>query len=265
MRRSTLWSAIRLNGDVFIEGFLGLTWFPSDEAKRRRDNWENSVDSIITSLSKKVSSWAVMKALSDSGHTLVIEPNPVFECNATTFPNSTQDAARAGKEAVDCSKAAKGDNLGTGHGTSSKIVFSPGPFAKTGTCSVTGAGRDADEILFHEITHAMRYATGQRNACFEVPFGYRDYEEFVAVVLTKVYSSETGRSLRKDHSGYEKMPATTSLYNRQAEKVQVNLHNPQMFCNWFRPQIENINKYQRTLVKRLADCRHITWNPFAYV
>jgi hypothetical protein len=265
MRASSLWGAINIDGDVFIEGFLGLTWCPSDDAKRKRDNWEKSVDSIITSLSKKHTSWAVMKALSDSGHTLTIEPNPVVECNATTFPKSAQDAARAGAEAEHCSKAVKGDNAGTGKGTNSKIVFSPGPFAKSGMCSVTGAGRDADEILFHEITHAMRYAVGQRNACFATPFGYADYEEFVAVLFTNVYSSETSRSLRKDHSGYEKMPVTTALFNNKAEKVQVDLHDPQKFCNWFRPQMENIQKYQRTLVKRLADCQHIRWNPFYYV
>jgi hypothetical protein len=265
MRASNLWSAIKLDGDVFIEGFLGLKSHPSADAKRQRDNWENSVDSIITNLSKKVSSWAVMKALSDSGHTLTIEPNPVVECNATTFPKSAQDAARAGAEAEHCSKAIKGDNLGTGKGTNSKIVFSPGPFAKNGMCSVEGAGRDADEILFHEITHAMRYAAGQRNSCFTTPLGYRDYEEFVAVLFTNVYSSETGRSLRKDHSGYEKMPVTTALYNSKAEKVQVNLHDAQIFCNWFRPQMENMAKYQQTLVQRLAGSRHIRWNPFYYV
>jgi hypothetical protein len=265
MRRSSLWSAIQIDGDKFVEGFLGLTWFPSDEAKRNRDNWEKSIDSIITALSQKMTSWSVMKALSDSGHTLTIVPNPVVECNSTTFPNSTRDAARAGAEAEDCSKALKGDNLGTGKGTSSKIVFSPGPFAKTGTCSVDGAGRDADEILFHEMCHAMRYAVGQRNACFETPLGYRDYEEFVAVLLTNVYSSETGRMLRKDHSGYEKMPLVSKLYNRKGQKEDVNLHDAQTFCNWYRPQIENLTKRQGVLAKRLADCRRIRWNPFVYV
>jgi hypothetical protein len=265
MRDSSLWSAIKVDGDVFIEGFLGLTWFPSDEAKRNRDNWEKSVDSIITTLSKRVSSWAVMKALSDSGHTLTIVPNPVVECNATTFPKSAQDAARKGAEAEHCSKAVKGDNAGTGKGTNSKIVFSPGPFAKNGMCSAKGAGRDADEILFHEITHAMRYATGQRNACFSTPFGYADYEEFVAVLFTNVYSSETSRTLRKDHQGYEKMPATTSLFNSKAEKEQVNLHDAAAFCKWFRPKLENVAKYQQTLAKRIADCRHIRWNPFQYL
>jgi hypothetical protein len=265
MRDSDLWSAIKLDGDYFIEGFLGLTWCPSDEAKRNKANWEKSVDNIITSLSKKHASWAVMKALSDSGHTVTIVPNPVVECNSTTIPKSAQDAARKGVEAEHCSKAVKGDNAGTGQGTNSKIVFSPGPFAKNGMCAVDGAGRDADEILFHELAHAMRYATGQRKSCFQTPFGYTDYEEFVAVLLTNVYSSETSRPLRKDHSGYEKLPLTTGLFNKKGEKEQVDLHNPQIFCNWFRPQMENIANYHKTLAKRLADSRHIRWNPFFYV
>lgn len=264
MRASKLWPRIFVDGDLFIEGFLGLTWFPSAEAKAARDKWENSVDDLIAALSKKHVGWAVMKALHDSGHTLNIVPNPAKDCNATTYPNSAQDAAKKGAEAEHCSKEAKGSNLGTGKGTSSKITFSPGQWVKNGQCAVGAAGRDGDEILLHEMCHAMRYAAGMRTSCFETPVGFGDYEELVAVTITNVYSSETNRTLRRDHEGFAALPATTGLFSK-GQKVQVNLHDPQVFCNWFRPQMENIARSHRAFASYLASKSFIRWNPFVYV
>ncbi|RIK77215.1 MAG: hypothetical protein DCC68_17860 [Planctomycetota bacterium] len=264
MRPSKLWPRIFVDGDLFIEGFLGLTWCPSAEAKAARDKWENSVDNLIGVLTKKHVGWAVMKALHDSGHTLTIVPNPSKDCNATTYPESAQDAAKKGKEAEHCSKEAKGSNLGTGKGTSSKITFSPGQWVKNGQCAVGAAGRDGDEILLHEMCHAMRYAAGMRTSCFETPVGFGDYEELVAVTITNVFSSETNRTLRRDHEGFAALPATTGLFSK-GKKVQVNLHDPQTFCNWFRPQMENIAKSHRAFSSYLASKKFIRWNPFAYV
>jgi hypothetical protein len=265
MRYSTKWPNIILDGDVFIEGFLGLTWFPSAEAKAARDKWETEVDKVVTRLSEKTASWCVMNALYRSGKKLTIVPRKDFDCNSTTYPGNTQAAARSGTEAEHCSAAVKGTNAGIGGGTDSKIDFSPAQFATQGKCSWGGAGRDADEILCHELCHAMRYGLGQRNACFTSPAGWGDYEEFVAIVLTNVYSSETNRTLRKDHEGYVPLPTLSNVFNSKGEKSQVNLHDPQIFTNWFRPQLENLAKYQKPLTDYLAQRRHIKWNPFLYL
>jgi hypothetical protein len=264
MRTSKLWPKINIDGDLFIEGFLGLKWCPSDEAKAARDKWENAVEAVIDGLTKKHVGWAVMKALHDSGHTLTIEPNPTQDCNSTTFPNSAQDAAKKGKEAENCSKDTTGSNLGTGKGTSSKITYSPGQWVKGGMCAVGAAGRDGDEILLHEMCHAMRYAAGMRTSCFDTPVGFGDYEELVAVTITNIFSSETNRTLRRDHNGFDALPATTGMW-RKGQKFQVNLQDPQVFAEWLRPQLLNIRDSHRAFADYLAGKRFIRWNPFVHL
>ena len=77
------------------------------------------------------------------------------------------------------------------------------------------------------------------------------------------YGAETGRQLRKDHEGFLPLPPTSRLYFK-GQPVSVDLHNPQKYCNWFRPQLENLERYQKTLVHNLASYRTIPWNPFWY-
>ncbi len=84
MRQSTKWSCIYLDGEVFVEGFLGLSWFPSAEAEQARDRWEAATDKVITFLTGKHTSWSVMRALYDTGKTVVIVPNVDQDANATT-------------------------------------------------------------------------------------------------------------------------------------------------------------------------------------
>src|SRR5262249_15888945 len=63
----------------------------------------------------------------------------------------------------------------------------------------------ADEVLFHEMIHALRSIQGVRN---DVPTEdtVRDYdteEEFLAIVATNVYiSAKGGLKLRADHHGH---------------------------------------------------------------
>lgn len=263
MRTSTVWPNIKIDGDDLLSGPFGIRLFSSKESERRADQFELDVDRILTDLSKRQSSWAVLRTLSDTRKTVVIEPELEQTCNSTTYPGYAKDASRAGTEAEHCSKEIKGDNEGTGQGTDARITFMPSAWIKGG-CSPQGAGRDMDEVLFHELCHAMRYVSGQRNDCFDTPAGYKGFEEFVAVTITNVFSSETARPLRRDHDGFELMPPTTRLLFK-GQPTAVDLHDPCKFCNWFRPQLENIKKYQRPLVDKLASYRSIKWNPFYYL
>ncbi len=264
MRRSKLWPRIWVDGDVFVEGFLSLTWAPSEKAEQARKRWQDSVDKILSALAKKHTSWAVMTALHKSGKKVTIVPNPVLDCNARAVPESKQDAARRNTEAETCDESESGSSLGTGKGTATEITFSPGQFASGGTCSVGGAGRDADEVLFHELCHAMRYGTGQRNACFASFAGFRGYEEFVAVLLTNVFSSETRRTLRRDHEGYNQMPKTSRLLDDRGNRIVRNLNDPKVFYGWAELQIKNLAKYHKTMTDYLRRQKHIKWNPFVY-
>ena len=65
------------------------------------------------------------------------------------------------------------------------------------------AGQQPDEILFHELVHAARYLGGdlKKTPIPKMP-DYENEEEYFAVLITDIYSSEKGRSfasLRKSH------------------------------------------------------------------
>ena len=67
-----------------------------------------------------------------------------------------------------------------------------------------GAGSAADEILLHELVHCVRHMkTWADQSLYNftgMGDGFHNIEEFYAVLIANMYSSETGRPLRRDHS-----------------------------------------------------------------
>ncbi len=92
------------------------------------------------------------------------------------------------------------------------VKFSPGTWAPGNGC-LFGPGAQPDEMLLHELVHAMRLLGGEFK---QVPLqgklaGYEDEEEYFGVLIANIYISEMGRQpnfwvagpgqsgLRKDH------------------------------------------------------------------
>jgi hypothetical protein len=92
--------------------------------------------------------------------------------------------------------AADGSNLtGSGFGSSAEIFFSPERLKRT------GPGMKPDEVLFHEIVHAVRALQGVMTLSFKMGRDYDNDEEFAAVVVTNVYLSEKKQTaLRANHA-----------------------------------------------------------------
>jgi hypothetical protein len=106
---------------------------------------------------------------------------------------------------------------GTGTGSDARIHYSPSVFtdedafewdgtARSAWFNMTGTfpadpGQDPAEILLHELVHALRMMAGRMDY---VALGHRfdTREEFFAILVTNMYSSERGpfRPLRADHS-----------------------------------------------------------------
>ncbi len=61
-----------------------------------------------------------------------------------------------------------------------------------------GAGAYSDEVLCHEMVHAIRVMRGVSD-CRRVGYRYDTYEEFCAVLVTNMYSSQFRRPLRDGH------------------------------------------------------------------
>ena len=88
-----------------------------------------------------------------------------------------------------------------GGGSGVQVHFS------VGTLSNRGVGWRNDEVLCHELCHALRMVTGTvdfaRVSGELVPramaAGFDNVEEFFAIMVTSVYSSEVGRAPRGNH------------------------------------------------------------------
>lgn len=61
-------------------------------------------------------------------------------------------------------------------------------------------GYDPAEMLLHELVHALREMSGRENT-LPMGRGFDTREEFFAILVTNIYSSERGRfrPLRADH------------------------------------------------------------------
>ena len=127
-----------------------------------------------------------------------IRPHAAVECNATGGSEWTSPAKTALR------------------GFAS---YTPGHFGHSGICSTTDgsnrSGRLFDEILFHELVHVFRTATGKWDATRKLGWGmsqYDDNEEFIATLCTNIYVSDRSNkiksNLRAGHRGYGAMSAT---------------------------------------------------------
>ncbi|OAI54568.1 hypothetical protein AYO44_03220 [Planctomycetaceae bacterium SCGC AG-212-F19] len=92
-----------------------------------------------------------------------------------------------------------GTRLGTGVGADAFIFF-----RRQDWDGSDGPATLPDEVLFHEMVHALRIMGGK--SCYRLPVGLRQYqteEEFFAILLANIYISEKAQGaavpLRADH------------------------------------------------------------------
>ncbi|MEQ1593526.1 MAG: hypothetical protein ABL985_00345 [Casimicrobium sp.] len=127
--------------------------------------------------------------------------------NATTTPKNWDAAGERGTPLYDNGmplRLASGDvrRYATGGGIGSEIHFFPDDWATSTVPSNRGlfasAGYRRDEVLFHEMAHALMFMAGCDNGSMP-PVGFDTKREFWAVMATNIYSSAWNRPLRKNH------------------------------------------------------------------
>lgn len=129
--------------------------------------------------------------------------------------HSDNPATRDKDERYDKSKT-----NGTGKGSNTWVHYSPEIWGKDQACSRGAYAAMPDEILFHELIHALRDLQGQTD---ETPttgklLAYKNESEFLAIVITNVYVSSKYKgdaaikNLRADHDGHTALapPLNTS-------------------------------------------------------
>ena len=123
--------------------------------------------------------------------------------------------------------------LGTGEGSDVEIHFDIDLYESG--CAHHGPGSLVDEVLIHELVHALRSMQGEHNA-IPVPSNpdlfmvthdeYDTEEEFLAIVVANVYSSRNGGTqLRAGHRGHF---ALKPPLNTSAGFLQEPIHNKYM-------------------------------------
>jgi hypothetical protein len=247
---------LNINADNFLDGFLGLRWLPSDHAKRQVADYERKVGNLLFRLwGKYTSGWVMYEIGRARPKQVDIKPSqfgpdyfPKDKNNAFTGPKDRDDwpdAMKRGTEGKTCLPETKKDDVpGTGQGVDVIISFDPDQFATS-----EGPGSLADEILLHELVHAMRDVGGKGTRCFGAPRGFNsDYEEFVAVVIANVYNSELGRPLRKNLEGYQ--------------PLQPELCSSQAFFDKFQQYLLPLRDVHQHLYTALKKATGIPFNPF---
>ncbi len=118
----------------------------------------------------------------------------------------TDPATHRGDERYDAAPASWGEVRGGGSHT--RIYFTPGGGSDAGCARGYGTcAAMADEVLLHEMVHALRMMQGVSNPV-PTTLRYKNEEEFLAIVVTNVYISKKkgNRLLRPDYKGVGPLP-----------------------------------------------------------
>lgn len=113
------------------------------------------------------------------------------------------------------------------HRAATKVAFSLSTWRATSPC-VNGPGSHGDEVLLHELVHAMRVLGGDAR---EVKLtgklqNYHFEEEFFAILVTNIYLSEIGRAphpwrASPGQSGLRADHASTITHLADAESTSI--------------------------------------------
>lgn len=140
-----------------------------------------------------------------------------------------------GNRVVEYDEAGEVVLLATGEGSTSTIRFTPDTWTvgspvypkyhvthRDGS-EIIKAGHSVDEILFHELVHAVRQGHGRSRFYTSMGDDFDNEEEFCATLLANIYSSELGNGLRPSHRMFEAMPkadgAPTVFYDRYSKEI----------------------------------------------
>ncbi|WP_428661438.1 hypothetical protein [Runella sp.] len=128
-----------------------------------------------------------------------------------------------------------------------------------------GPGSGADEVLLHELIHALSIVSGnyQRGMLTVDGFFYHTIEEFIAIVLTNTYISakHKGHSLRKDHRGFSALePSLTDNERFLLYKGKGQSYYPHL------AQIKALTEksVKGNLCREFVRHEEATFNPIAY-
>jgi hypothetical protein len=246
---------IKIDGDEYTSGFLGLDWFPSAASAGQKHKYESDTLATLDRLTKTWTGWAVITEIYYTGKTMVIQPYyPTPQTgtfNAYAMPKDWAAATLKDTTVLDQfgkpPPAGQPRTIGTGTGSDVIVRFSATTFSAPG--APAGPGTSPDEILLHEMIHGLRQMKGRMvREPITVNLNMHNYEEFAAITISNVYRSELNLSpLRSDHTGFAPLTGPTT--------------NLATFKSTYHEWLIDLDIEQPTLCKSLTNVR-CSFNPF---
>jgi hypothetical protein len=238
----------RYKGNIFIDGEL-LHYI--------------GVSVQLDEIASHATGRAVLAAVQSKALELVIQPWTDKTPGAVTSNTEVRKAHLPGKTLLTCGRGSSGNEfrpngqpiLGEGGGSGSTISFTPDV-----TDRIHGPGHEPDEILLHELVHALRALLGQKR-CEAVGDRFDNIEEFGAILITNIYRSECGRSgLRGDHT-VDDCPGKSNG-EKCLKPMAGNLVDAKAFYARFKAQMDRLfNSDLRSLGRQLAVEVNCDFNP----
>jgi hypothetical protein len=268
---------IDCDGSPYIKGLLGLSWFPSDGAKRNKATYEADINWMLRNIySTFTGSQVILRIAFHRSKNVVIQPRSVDfdpnipqqdkiskDYNAITFPSSRADAIRAGDDAPAAGKDPTEDHTkGTGLGSDVTIQFNPGVYKDAmGAAPDTADDRKyweliigrSDCALLHELVHAASDVSGVNAKHEAAPDQYENLEEFTAVEIANIYYAEVTGG----------MP-TALVGGHGGPLLSPELKDSRAFYNRYRQYMQNVCDNHPELVSKLKTATGIAHNPFGY-
>jgi hypothetical protein len=254
MRTFSSYHNIKIDGDEYTKGFLGLDWIPSPAASAQKQRYETEIVAALERLADTWAGWAALTEIFYRSQIMTIQPfHPTKQTGPiNAYAQATDTAAATLKDTAERDKNGKVVEhgvVGTGTGSDTVVRFSQETW--TGPGAPAGAGASPDEILLHEMIHGLRQMQGRsvREAVNGNP-GMDNYEEFVAITISNIYRSEKGiPGLRKDHQDFSPLAGPTT--------------DPAVFKSTYGRYLSNMDIEQPRLCRNLRQI-NCAFNPLKF-
>lgn len=228
---------------VFPDIFTFLDWYPEyreldaavlvNSVRAQKNKHFKDVNGVLAAIAQvQYSGVALLDEISMSGKKIHIKPYDNFKKKAFSATERATDrkAGRLKDAPIDEDDPSKG--TGTGTGSDSVVGYTAHLFGPNGTSGITGPGSSQAEALYHELVHATRVMRGASHMT-KVNHGYHNEEEFLGVVITNIFSSESSLPLRSSHEEF----ATLQRPEKFLDNVQgTNLSPNTLLKRFYRGQ-----------------------------
>jgi hypothetical protein len=199
----------QFGGNVFVEGLL-FYWFARKDCANHADRIDRSHAPLLECTNATIGRWRVQDLWEDevkhnwdrllrSGASSLVVLRILLLTDKQLFINPYVDNDY--KKDANTYGPDRPPIQGFRNDYAARIEFDPWRFWRLEDASDPGSHRE--EILLHELVHALRIMKGLRSVKpLPERNGYKfdNVEEFYAIQITNMFSSENGLKLRKDHS-----------------------------------------------------------------